>query len=225
MSNKDYITVYWTSSAFVNTDAHWNFLYQDPVSVVSEFAKKRNKDVKQMFSCPAYVGSMKNVYSFNNLGLSKLALVELRESSLNDYVNVVYNMGWLLFADEPVEARFTAPYFPASAPANGVLLAPGQFNIGLWYRDFLLDYHIPFGTKQLVFNSEQPLFYLELRTEKKIVFKRYNLSPELKRIAEECSTSPGNYENAKPLDYRYSIFKKTASRERVLSYIKENLIE
>lgn len=248
MQTNDVVTIYWAPSAFVESDQNWNFLYSDPVPVLSELNAIRNKDVKQMFSCPAYTGSMKNVFVFKNVlpatikldeeffkpkshhpfphyGRSKILLNELRPTSLEGYSNIVYNMGWLLFADQSVEARFTAPYFPSSAPAPGVMLSTGQFNIGEWYRDYLLDYHIPFGTEELVFGEEQPLFYLEVRTDKKVVFQRYNLTKELNEIARECSGSPGNYESNKPLSYRYDVFKKTASPQRVLSYIKDNLIK
>jgi hypothetical protein len=134
-------------------------------------------------------------------------------------------MSWLFFADQSVEARFTAPYFPPVTPAEGVMLSTGQFNIGEWYRDFSLDYHIPFGTKELIFEENQPLFYLEIRTDKKVIFKRYNLTPELRRIADECSTSSDIYESNKPLLHRYNMFKRSSSPERVLSYIKENIVE
>jgi hypothetical protein len=51
------------------------------------------------------------------------------------------------------------------------------------------------------------------------------MTDELKNIAGECVNSPSNYSSAKPLAYRYNIFKKTATPERVLTYIKENLVE
>lgn len=248
MPTKDTITIYWAPSAFVDTDQNWNFLYSDPVSVLSELNAIRNKDAREMFSCPAYVNAMKNVFVFKNVfpnvigldeeffkpkthypfphyGMSKILLNELRQSSLENYVNATYNMGWLLFSDEPVEARFTAPYFPNVSPAPGVMLSSGQFNIGEWYRDYLLDYHIPFGTKELVFDKDQHLFYLDIKTDKKVIFKRYNLSQQLNEISRECSGSPRNYESGKPLSYRYDIFKKTASPERVLSHIKNNLVQ
>ena len=244
----DTITVYWSPSAFTKDETNWNFLYSDPVSALADLNTIRNKSAKNMFTCPAYTQSMKNVFVFKSsltekikldndffvpkgnhpfyhYGKSKILLTELRESSLDQHVNVSYNMGWLFFADQPVEARFTAPYFPTTSPAPGAMLATGQFNIGEWYRDYILDYHIPFGTKELNFEKDQPLFYLELRTDKKVIFKRYNLTRELKRVAEECSTSPGNYEASKSLLYRYNVFKRSSSPERVLSYIKDNLIK
>jgi hypothetical protein len=245
--NKDTVTIYWTPSRFTEWEENWNFLYQDPVSTVVDLNTIRNKNVKEMFACPSYVNSMKNVFVFKNVlptnielgddfyapkpqypfdysGKSKVQLTNVRESSLEGYVNARYNMGWLLFSDEPVEVRFTAPYFPGSSPVEGAMLSTGEFNIGNWYRDYVLDYHIPIGAKEFILKEDQPLFYLEVKTNKKVVFQRYNLTQELRQIALECITSPKKYESNMPLSYRYDIFKKTASRERVLSYIKESLI-
>jgi hypothetical protein len=247
--SKETITIYWAPAAFNESEPHWNMLYQNPVSVVSDLNSLRDKDVKQMFTCPAYIQSMKNVFVFKNVIKNKiqldesiftpkdnypyqlpvdsvLNLTQLRESSLVEHINVSYNMSWLLFADEPVEARFTAPYFPSSSPAEGAMLAVGEFNIGSWYRDYVLDYHIPYGTKQLSFEENQPLFYVEIKTNKNVVFKRYKMTDELKKISAECAMAPTIYrDKGKPLSYRYNIFKKTSSPERVLSYIKNNLID
>jgi hypothetical protein len=246
--DNDTITVYWSPSAFTKDDTNWNFLYSDPVSALSDLNTIRNKSLGNIFTCPAYKETMKNVFIFKaplsekieldqsffdpkvalpfyHYDRSKILLSEVRESSFNDHVNVTYNISWLFFADQPVEARFTAPYFPTISPAQGAMLATGQFNIGKWYRDYILDYHIPFGTKQLIFEENQPLFYLELMTDKKVVFKRYNLSRELKRVSEETSSSPRNYGLNKPLSHKYNLFKRSSSPERVLSYIKENLVE
>jgi hypothetical protein len=111
------------------------------------------------------------------------------------------------------------------SPAEGVMLSTGQFNIGEWYRDYHLDYHIPFGTKELNFKENQSLFYLEVRTDKKVVFKRYNLTIELRKLADECVTSSVIYGSNKPLLHRYNMFNKSLSPQRVLSYIKENIVE
>lgn len=246
--SKDTITVYWSPSAFNKDDTNWNFLFSNPVSALADLNIIRNKSLKNMFTCPAYTQSMKNVfvfknclperiqldkeffipkeeYPYNHFERSKILLSEQRPSSLENHINAIYNMGWLFFADEPVEARFTAPYFPTVSPAEGVMLATGQFNIGQWYRDFHLDYHIPYGTKELIFEEDQPVFYLEVRTDKKVVFKRYNLTKELRKVANECAASSDNYGRNKPLSHRYNMFNKSMSSERILSYIKQNLVE
>jgi hypothetical protein len=246
--DNDTITVYWAPSGFTEDNENWNFLYSNPVSALADLNAIRNKSSNSIFSCPAYKQTMKNVFVFKNslpekikldeevflpkvsipfyhFNRSKILLSEVRESSFNQHVNLIYGMSWLFFADQPVEARFTAPYFPTVSPALGAMLATGQFDIGRWYRDYVLDYHIPFGTKELTFEENQPLFYLELMTDKKVIFKRYNLTRELKRIAEESSSSPSNYGLNRSLLDKYNMFKRSSSPERVLSHIKQNLVE
>jgi hypothetical protein len=167
-------------------------LYQEPVSLISDLNKIRknslNKDINstKIFSCPAFVDTLKNVFvlksnmelrfklndnimqdsfpeypwSFNDAG--PLLLKAIRESSFDDYINIELNMGWLFFAEEPLVAKFTAPYFPAHEPTKGAMMSVGKFDIGSWYRDYNLDYHIPKTAEELLFIKNQPMFYLAI---------------------------------------------------------------
>jgi hypothetical protein len=251
---KDYITVYWAPAPFVQEESSWSFLYSEPVSVVSELLKMKNvsnkpKNLQSMFGCPAYVESMKNVFVvknvlentvdmsqitphltnpnypvyFNNLGPLQIKIE--REPSITNYTNVTYNMGWIFFADEPLEVKFTAPYFPASSPGEGVILSTGQFDIGAWYRDFNLDYHVPLETELLTFKEDQPLFYMDFKTDKKIVLKRYKLTKELKNISEEFVYSRERYGRFKSLQHRYNMSKKSMMPEQILTEIRKNIVE
>ena len=208
-----------------------------------------------LLRCPAHTGLMKNVFKVDNLlenhtiipnevhkeqelknqdnygppsiynNLGKLQVKVERATSYTGYTNLILNMSWLFFADEPVVIRVTAPYFPAVSPGEGVILAAGEYDIGSWYRKINLDYHVPYTTTSLDFKVDQSLFYLEFKTTKKIVFKRYILTQELDNISKEVSTSPLTHGLFKPLSERYSLFKKAALKEQILKHIKDNLIE
>jgi hypothetical protein len=252
MNDKDYINVYWAPSPYVTEETSWTYLYSEPVSLLAELNKNRNKEnknTKNIFSCPSYVDAMKNVYILKSAiddtinipeelfgselnhypfvfdAGSKLIAQVNRPLSFNNHINIGYNLGWLMFADEPLEARFTAPYFPTISPANGVILSAGQMDIGKWYRDYTIDYHVPLGVKELIIKDNQPLAYIEFKTDKKIVFKRYQLTPTLRSIATELSSSGARYGFLKSLAHRYTKASEALIPQQVLTEIKKNLID
>ena len=254
MEEKDYITVYWSPAPFVVEESSWSQLYAEPTNLLSDLLSVRNtmnkaKVGQSMFGCPAFTSAMKNVVVVKNVVEGSINMERLvpnsnnyqypmvfndaaplqvkvqREPSIMDYTNIVYNMSWLLFADEPLVARFTAPYFPASTPAEGVILSTGEFDIGSWYREFNLDYHVPPHVKELVFEEDQPLFYIDFKTDKKIILKRYTMTREIRNIADEFATSRERYGKFKALAERYSVSKKTMMPELLLHEIRKNVVE
>ncbi len=101
----------------------------------------------------------------------------------------------------------------------------GEFDIGSWYRTFNLDYHIPLDTKEMVFNQNDPLFYIEFKTDKKVILKRYMQSDTLFNIGREMVNSPSNYGRFKSLKEKYLMSKKAKMPEIILSEINKNLID
>lgn len=162
-------------------------------------------------------------WTFNDAG--PLLLSVQRESSFDNYINIELNMGWLFFAEEPLIAKFTAPYYPTYEPVEGAMMAVGEFDIGSWYRDYNLDYHIPKSAKELLFTKNQPMFYLDLKTDKKVVFKQYALTNTLRELASDCVQSPIRYGKKIPLIEKYDSFKNAKMNKLILAEIQKNLID
>lgn len=209
-----------------------------------------------MFSCPSTIEHMSNIFVFSNaitdivqipagvleqsnsrteenyrasqplpIG-NKLSFLSSRESSLDGYANITYNLSWVFFASEPLVAKFTAPYYPPTAPCPGAMLSTGKFDIGSWYRPFVLDYHIPLNTKELSFKENDHLFYMELETERPVVFKRYIENPRLNSIQQETVyTYKEMFGKFRPLKKRYEDSKRAKIPQIVLSEIQKNLVE
>lgn len=211
------------------------------------------KEISNAFACPASNDLYKNIFVFNHafdtsFAISKeessyiyensnelnypfylenrttLSLEVLRKPAFKNKINFVYNMGWLLFASEPVTARFSAPYVPPFSPMKNAILSSGEYNIGKWYRDFVLDYQVPVGDINFEFKENDPMFYLELFTNKKIEFKRYMLNETLFNLAKETSATPKRYGRFKTLAQRYSMAEKALVPQQILSEIKKNLL-
>lgn len=156
---------------------------------------------------------------------SKISLYKHRLNILDNYMTCILNLRWIFFADEPLTIRFTPPYFPSIVPAEGTLLASGEFDIGKWYRPILLDYHFPVKTEKLSFKENDPLFFIEFKTEKNIIFKRYHMSEKLLRMKDECMESPNRYGRYKTLKQRYLMASKSNFSSIVLTEIKKNLVD
>lgn len=154
----------------------------------------------------------------------KLALIRPRKSSIENHINLMYNMSWLMFASEPLEVRVTAPYFPPSAPCPGALLSPGQFDIGRWYRAINLDYHIPVTTKRFEVAQDQELFYLEALTNKKVRFQRYELTDMLESYTRETTAAKFRFGTNLPLAKLYDLADRSSYRDRILGEIRRNLV-
>lgn len=248
MENSDTITVYWAPAPYILQEESWAMAYSEPVHLFSEHRKSKNPNgnPNNIFACPATKSTLNNTYvvnhqfdnvvdlpgninpKFDHYWLetnSAIGVLVPRSSALTGYHNLMYNMGWLLFADEPLVARFTAPFFPPHTPAEGAMLSTGEFDIGSWYRAFNLDYHVPVSAKTLKFMKDDPLFYIEFKTDKNIILKRYNVSPSLNNLAMESVNAPGRYGRFQSLKERYGIAKKAMIPELVLSEIKKNLVE
>jgi hypothetical protein len=225
-------------------------LYPEPTPILLN-SKTLNKNNGPIMMCPAFKQMFKNVFSFNSSMEdiftlpsevikeiaftdsqneripvdSKLYFDKTRKSSIDGHINVGYNLAWVMFADEPLEARFTAPYYPNSSPVENSYFSGGQFNIGKWFRQFNLDYHIPIDSKEFKIEEGQPLFFAEFMTDKKVVMKRFQLTPRLSHIMEESSQSPHRYGKLKTLTERYKMAHNAKIPKIVLSEIKKNLID
>lgn len=247
----DTITVYWTP--IVNNTGSWNMLYREPTLVVDDLLEIRNKEKQgSFFACPAGSAIFNNLYvvksnlddtfsfpegfldslsdtSDNRIPLhqlgSKVGIHRNRATSLNGYKNLEYNMGWAFFADEPLLAKFTAPYMPTHSPTPGAILASGEFDIGQWLRPWHLDYFIPNQAGGMKFKIDDPLFYIEFKTDKKIIFKRFNRSPRIDDIMIESVQSPSRYGSRKTLSQRYSMAKKAKMQDIILNEIKNNIVD
>ena len=149
----------------------------------------------------------------------------MRKSSIKNHINIHYNMSWNFFASEPVVARFSAPFFPSASPVKNSYLSTGQFDIGRWYRTFMLEYHIPVDSVDFSIKENDPLLFVEFFTDKKIEFKRYSMSAKLSNLAIEAASSPVTYSKHKSLLERYKMAHGAKIPNIVLTEIRKNLID
>lgn len=248
--SSDIITIYWSPVDVFNNGRASRILFRDPVSISSNL-HKGNKHKGEMIACPAVRTLFKNVFSINanvddefdiptdyvkeiaytpekliDLGPeSKAGLYKMAKSSLDGYSNLGYNMYWAFFADQPVVARMTAPYYPPVTPTPGAMLSAGEYDIGRWFRFFYLDYHVPLDATRFEVKAGDPLFFLEVFTDKKVVFKRFSMTHQIFELIAEFGANIRRFNKFKTLLDKYRAAENAKIPKMVLAEIKKNVVE
>jgi hypothetical protein len=251
MSNNS-VVVYWAPSLFSDETESWNLLYPEPELVKHKLHNVSSNYKRGLFVCPSVKDSLKNLYtltsainedidlpveylksihmdegpaSIPSVNRQKVKLWKERNSSLEGYSNLNYNLGWVFFSEEPLIAQFTAPYMPTTSPSVGAIQACGEFDIGKWFRPYILDYHIPLSNTSFKIDIGQDLAYVKFCTDKKVILKRFTINKKLENYSQEMSGSSARYDRYVSLQHWYSMAKKSKMTDIVLKEIKNNLID
>ena len=248
----DTLTVYWANGEFfdpaLNPDNLKHMLHAKPESLLSFIHGEKTPYANQT-SCPAMKARLNNVFvlksavdedfeidlnqvnEVNETDVvveypvnSKARVMKFRPTNLKGYYNIVYMTTWLFYASEPLLAKLTAPYYPAFSPIPKALLAPGEYDVGRWFRPISLDYHIPLDQNHFVMQKGDPLLFIEFMTDKKIEFKRFEYDSVLHGYVREHIASPSMYGKNKPLEERYQMAEDAQMRDLIMSRIKKNLV-
>ena len=82
------------------------------------------------------------------------------------------------FADQPLVARFMAPNYPPTTPSPGAILTSGQFDIGKWFRTLNVEIQLYGNKGELHFKKDEPIFYVNFLTDRKVILKRFELTKD-----------------------------------------------
>jgi hypothetical protein len=248
VQNKDYINVYWSpqSTPDISHVGEWNMLYPEPTILFNELLERRMRDagVDTYFSCPATNDKFKKTYVFKNALPSsyEFDFTEgkkyfthtsntyvnydvLRNPTISDGPLVNLNLYYSFFSDEPLEGVFTPPMLHKPQYTQYGTCVPGQFDIGRWFRPYPLE--VQMWDKKGVFHleDEEPIFYLELKTKKKINLIRYKMNGTISHYLASCSNSKKVWGAGVSLEKRYDRFMKSKMREMILTEIKKNVLD
>jgi hypothetical protein len=236
------ITVYWGTF-----NENWSLLYLKPKSLFQEMneSKVDNTPNPNILMCPAFNGVYKNVlvfrsgqdchYRYDFKGdkesveiidpLSYKIGPQVRKKAFEFGPSIELEHRTFLFADEPLVASFTPPYFHKPAYTNYGAAIPGKFDIGQWFRPYNFEIQTWQNSGDIIIKENEPLFYVEFLTDRPIILKRFNLNTRLEQYLSSCLTSNLIMGQRRSLLSRYERFKNTGLREKVLTEIKNNLVE
>ena len=241
---KNSINVYYASPDNLQETQDWSILYKEPKSLNSylldNLNKNRNKDVnnRAYMSCTAFQtmtgntyvieNPMTSSYTFNetieSTSRNSLPILIKREPQLNNQILFEYNYPIIFFAEESLEVQFTAPYFLHAPHLQYGSVTPAQYNIGSWFRPIQIEINLWENVKEFKILKDEPLAFVNFLTEKNINFKMFNMTHDLAKIMNVCSTS-SVWETNIPLTKRYKRFHESKMIKKTISLIKQNIIE
>lgn len=249
MKEKDDLIIYWAPRAAGDIEDQnvWNMLYDNPVSLFEDMVKIKNHESKStaFTSCPAFTGRFKNVFVFKNNLQSSFSYTTLEDGTVDiralntPHVGLSvehdatttqgpllsYNMSFNFFCEESVTPLFNPPYFHKPGYTKYGSIIPGSFDIGQWYRPFNVEIQMWEPSGELHLEVGEPLFYLEVPTERRVILKRYEFTKKAHAYALSCSSSPQQFGAREPLANKYRRFMSTSTNKLVLKEIKNNLLE
>jgi hypothetical protein len=246
MSKKP-ITVYWSPAFNIDqNDNDWSLLYLKPKSLYKEIQETRidSAPAGNLLACPAFSNKYKNTYVFrssqpchyeydyennkhsiNTLEPRSYRIWSSREQSFSFGPMFGFAFYNIFFADEPLTASFTPPYYHEPKYTKHGSVIPGEFDIGQWFRPFNAEIQAWNNKGQIIIEEEEPLFYVEFKTNRPIIFKQFLLNDQLAKYAKLCVTSHQTTGFGKSLLYKYNRFNKIGLREKILFEIKNNTID
>jgi len=222
MSNE--VNVYWTPGNFIISEESWSYIYAAPEKVASnKFVFK--SVIEDSFRLPDEEINKIQKGKVHNGPLeteSFLALFQPERSDIPEHAVIQYNMNWLFFAEESLTAKMTLG--ESEVPVKGAKFVDQKKDIGHFYTANSLRYQIPLGSTEFKINSGAPLFYLELDTDKDVIFNRYHQTPSLRFLQEEYTFLKERYGKARSEKEILDGLLMSDMPNLVLSEIKKNLI-
>jgi hypothetical protein len=237
--DKDSINIYWSENSDIN-DNNWSFLYQKPVSLFSDLNTIKEKNSGNFLTCPAvsnkfkktlvFRNSLPSSYSYDSESITPtsknyLNVVNSRDPSLSFGPIYKFSNSICLFSEESLEAFFTPPYFHKSEHTQYGACIPGEFDIGQWYRPYHFEVQMWSGSGEFHVKENEPLYYINFKTNKKINLHRFNNSQLLTNYYNACVGTTFLFGRGQSLLSRYNKFKQVGLREKILTEIKKNLID
>jgi hypothetical protein len=247
--NKTPITVYYSEATSANRGGEWSFLYPKPKTLYHELLqdKSSTSGPESLFACPAANVKYKNILVFKNTMSCSYEFDYTDENSQDSYIkNTTPNsiqiekkrpaalkfgpslelaLNYLLFADEPLMASFTPPFFHKPEYTKYGAVIPGEFDIGQWYRTFNMEVQMWSNKGEFHLKEDEPLFYVELKTDRPIILKRFKANDYLCEVATEAPSTRSLFGDHEGLPKRYKRFRDVGLREKILTEIKKNLID
>jgi hypothetical protein len=251
--SKDPIIVYWAPHSIPEDEGmvgNWNMMYHEPTSVFkywTEFdIKTDDRQHDSFIKCPAFKNLTKNMYSWpwpfdssyeyesgngsseqvvvTPLSESYVAAMPPRNQSMTSGPAIEFAYRLHMFAEEPVEMAITGPYLQKAEYQKSGFLTSGQFDIGKWFRTINVEVQLYGNKGEIHFKKDEPIFYLNFLTDRKIIFKRFELTSEIDTYSRKCINAKQMFGYKLPLIESYKIFSKSRTRDILIKKIKENLI-
>ncbi len=249
MNNKNKIVVYWAHDAAINKEHQQILISQVPKSVLLDIQKRRSRYNMSKFStedpngngyqmCTALHELANNMFYIKapfdveiNFDAEGKIIVgpysgwfEARHSSMNDSFSADFDYSYMFFCEEELEVSYMPPFLHKTSQPDFGFICSVKWDISSWFRPHRTIFQLWPGKNKIHFKKDEPMAYLKMHTDKKIVFKEFKLTPEILLISQACQDHKFilPFESMKTLYHR---FTNTSMKKRLILEIKKNLVD
>lgn len=234
------MNIYW-APASRSENNNWNILYENIDTLYSDLSKSgtvKCPPQNNFFRCPSFKNTAKNtlviknpmltefyIHSSNNVEIvSKNSIsIKVRDeiSPLGTYL-LSYEIPYIFFSEEPVDMYISSPFFHKVPHTQYGNVIPGAFDISKWFRQTNIEFNM--YENHMRIEEDEPIMYVQFKTEKEISLKRFSMSDKLHDISN-TSSNASSWESGVPLVKRYKRFISSKTNKIVIDEIKKNLVE
>ena len=240
-TNKEPIIVYWGFMTSEVRQTQVSLMWGAPVPLIQDIEAPEHTDIGESYrACRGVNPFLKRTFMFLH---PKSASVEIpgglnepvvwvsdfnawrgRPSSIKDRLTIDYDYMFLFFCDEPLVAQQFPPFLHDTTADKTASLATGEHDIHRWFRSLTPTYILHKGKNTVNITEGEPVFYIEFKTDRKIILKQFEATPEITQIAKEVALHKQwfRFENLEKL---YERFTGSNRHKRVSKLIHENLLE
>ena len=237
------IVVYWSSASGFNKQDYAALFSHEPVPIVKTLPQRDDEFDHNIgfISCRAMLNLFKNTYVINNPVTSTAKLYNTdkmvpdcddggmgywspMEKPFENRLRVDLGFGYIFFAEEDLEIKMLPPFMHKVKSAETSWVAPGAYNIGKWFRPMIPSYMLWENETEVSIVKDEPSFYVQFDTNKKVILKRFEFTNEMQHLINELMWLRDRNSIAS-LEFLYSVFIKSFRHKKVLKLIKDNLLE
>ena len=236
---KDTIVVYWGVLTAPDRQTLTNLIWQPPVSLISTLPKTPTDSRASYRSCKSSVPIFKRTFALLNHrsvyfkytgeGLDSTEY----ETDFDAWIpepspmagcrRVDYDYSWFFFCEEPLIMRQYPPYLHNTSAGKTAYVPTGEFDISKWFRSVNPTFILWEGQTEIQLTENEPLFYMEFMTDKKVILKQFEANDEIRTLGRETGRLKQVFPMLELTDL-YNRFTRSNRHKRLLKLIKENLL-
>jgi hypothetical protein len=216
----------------------------------SEKQPSENRRNKTVFACPAFSDKftkslvIKNPFSCSyeysyNPEYDYTDEKQILKATTPVYVNaeytrsqgltfgpsIVFSLRHMFFADSPLKMTLCSPFFHEPKHTKYGAIYPGSFDVGQWFRPINIELQMWKQSGELILEKDEPMYYLLFDTDRPIILHRFVLDEQLIKYAYASVGMGKLFSQNFSLLERYKKFKDVGHGEKILTRIKQNLVE
>lgn len=232
------LTVYWSNFSLPDRLQRTNLIVEPPIRLMQSFHKEVSQDPNKENASYKMCFGAKNLHKntfvikspfdvnakiIDSVIYEPFNLLNLRSSTYENAYSLEYDFQWIFFAEESVEIVQTPPYMHKTEASKYGIPASGSFDISKWFRQINATYNLYSNVNEFKIIKNEPIFYIDFRTDKKVILKQFDITLDLYQLAID-SANLKKFFPLESLDVLYNRFTRSNRNKKVIKEIKKTLL-